>query len=64
MELTSGSPGVTIGLIDGPVATDHPELNTQNLKKIYGTPTGSCSDVTSVACVHGTFVGGMLYKRA
>jgi subtilisin family serine protease len=60
MELTSGSPRITIGLIDGPVATDHPELNAESLKEIHGTPTGSCSDVTSVACVHRTFVGGVL----
>jgi subtilisin family serine protease len=60
MELTSGIPGIMVGLIDGPVATEHPELNADNLKEIPPKSTASCSDVTSVACMHGTFVAGML----
>jgi subtilisin family serine protease len=60
MERTSGIPEIVIGLIDGPVASGHPELNSENLKDVDGTPVGSCSDLTSVACVHGTFVAGML----
>jgi hypothetical protein len=37
MERTGGSPEVTIGLIDGPVAMDHPELASQPIREIRGT---------------------------
>jgi len=60
MDRTSGVAEIKIGLIDGPVATEHSALNTESLKEISSKPTGGCSDVTSMACVHGTFVAGML----
>ena len=63
MELTSGVPEIKIGLIDGPVAREHPALNAGSLKEISGTTTDSCSDVTSVACTHGTFVAGVLSAK-
>ncbi len=60
MDRTSGVAEIKIGLIDGPVATEHSALNAESLKEISAKPTGGCSDVTSMACVHGTFVAGML----
>jgi len=60
MDRTSGVPGIMIGLIDGPVATQHPELRAANINEISREPTASCSDLTSGACVHGTFVAGIL----
>ncbi len=65
MERSSGRPQVVIGLIDGPVAMDHPELSRSNIREVPGQPSASCSLANSVACMHGTFVAGMLFaKRA
>ncbi len=36
MALTSGRPEIVIGLIDGPVAMDHPDLTKANLREVSG----------------------------
>jgi len=36
---TSGSPDVVVGLIDGPVAVDHPDLANENIRTIPESPT-------------------------
>jgi subtilisin family serine protease len=63
MERTSGSPGVTIGLIDGPVALQHPDLAGGRVLGIPGTTGGACTHAHSAACLHGTFVAGILSAR-
>ena len=63
MERTSGSPEVKIGLIDGPVATQHPDLAGENLREIPGSSIARCSQAGSTACLHGTFVAGILSAR-
>ena len=60
MALTDGSEKVSIGLIDGPVAADHPGLAAARLKELASAPNHPCSLTDSVACRHGTFVAGML----
>jgi len=60
MERTSGSADVTIGLIDGPVAATHPDLDAERLRVIPGPSGSACADVASPACLHGTFVAGIL----
>ena len=60
MELTSGRANVSVGLIDGPVASDHPDLATSNIREIPGSLTGTCARADSLACMHGTFVAGIL----
>ena len=60
MERTAGRPEVLIGLIDGPVALNHPELEIKNIREVTGTWPGACSRANSAACVHGTFVAGIL----
>jgi subtilisin family serine protease len=60
MELTSGRPEVVIGLIDGPVAVDHPDLASSNVREIPGMIGGVCTMANSIACTHGTFVAGIL----
>jgi subtilisin family serine protease len=60
MELTSGRPEVTVGIIDGPIALDHPDLSGAKIREVPGKLPFSCSWRESVACVHGTFVMGML----
>ena len=63
MERTSGSPEVKIGLIDGPVATRHPGLASESLREIPGKNGGACIHANSIACLHGTFVAGILVAR-
>jgi subtilisin family serine protease len=63
MNITSGKPEITIGLIDGPVAMDHPDLASENIHAIPGTLAGMCSIDNSVACMHGTFVAGVLCAK-
>jgi subtilisin family serine protease len=63
MNRTSGSPDVTIGLIDGPVAMNHPELANQHVREIPGNRSGTCTQANSTACLHGTFVAGMLSAK-
>lgn len=63
MERASGSPEVKIGLIDGPVVTQHPDLAGEHLHEIPGKNGGSCTQANSVACLHGTFVAGILSAK-
>jgi subtilisin family serine protease len=60
MAMTDGSEKVVIGLIDGPVATNHPGLANAKLRARTSTPNEACSLASSAACRHGTFVAGML----
>src|SRR5205085_11537185 len=60
---TSGRLDVTIGLIDGPVAMNHPELAGQRMREISGNGSGACAQADSMACLHGTFVAGTLSAR-
>jgi subtilisin family serine protease len=62
MEHTSGSPEVKIGLIDGPVRVDHPDLASESLQELPG-PGATCTRANSAACLHGTFIAGMLSAR-
>lgn len=63
MQRTSGSPQVKIGLIDGPVVTQHADLAGEHLHEIPGHNGASCTQANSGACVHGTFVAGILSAR-
>jgi subtilisin family serine protease len=60
MERSSGAPEVLIGLIDGPVAVDHPDLAYAHIREIPGKRRGICAITNSAACTHGTFVAGVL----
>ena len=60
MELSSGRVETTIALIDGPVATDHPDLANTLIREIPGRLDGTCARADSLACMHGTFVAGIL----
>src|SRR4051812_38927259 len=60
MQRTQGSPNVMIGLVDGPVATDHPHLAGERIRKLPGSSAGACTQANSEACVHGTFVAGII----
>ncbi len=63
IERTPGRPEIAIGLIDGPVLLDHPELRGQPLRTVSGKAGAACSRASSTACAHGTFVAGILCAR-
>src|SRR6266700_3619834 len=63
MQRTSGRREILIGLIDGPIAIDLPDLAGENLLEIPGKLRGTCAAAGSVACRHGTFVAGILAAR-
>jgi subtilisin family serine protease len=63
MERTSGNPEVKIALIDGPVALEHPDLDAERVREIPGHHGASCSRTDSAACLHGTFVAGILSAK-
>lgn len=60
MQRLSGRPEVRVGLIDGPVNLDHPDLESKNIQEVAGEMSGACSRANSFACMHGTFVAGIL----
>ena len=63
MELTSGRPEIGIGLVDGPVVVGHPDLAGENVREIPGRISGACAQASSLACMHGTFVAGILCAK-
>lgn len=60
---TEGNAQLKIGLIDGPVALDHPDLERSNIQLISGHRGGACSIRRSAACMHGTQVAGILSSK-
>src|SRR5687768_16707329 len=61
MELTQGLPDIVIGLIDGPVAIDHPAFRDRPIRTISGKrEEGTPGPADSVSRIHGTFVAAML----
>lgn len=63
MEVSSGRPEIVIGLIDGPVAADHDDLAKTSIREIPGRSGSSCIRADSTACMHGTFVAGIISAR-
>lgn len=62
MQRTTGRPEIVVGLIDGPVALDHPDLERERLRPLapaIAPPTERASAATR----HGTFVAGILIGR-
>ena len=60
MDRTEGSADVSIGLVDGPVAAEHPELARDRVRAIAGMIDAACARPDTGACRHGTFVAGIL----
>jgi subtilisin family serine protease len=63
METSSGRSETTIALIDGPVMTSHSDLSGAKVREIPGSLRGTCAQANSVACMHGTFVAGILCAK-
>lgn len=62
MALTLGRADVIIGLVDGPVAVNHPDLATASILTLTGA-SGACRNHGSASCRHGTFGAGILAAR-
>lgn len=63
MERTEGIPEMKIGLIDGPVFTQHSDLTSERINEIAKNRSASCTAMSSIACTHGTFVAGILSAK-
>ncbi len=63
MKRTSGNAAVKIGLIDGPIVANHPDLANGHVSEIPGTNGAACNRADSAACMHGTFVAGILFAN-
>jgi subtilisin family serine protease len=63
MDLSQGSPEVSVGLIDGPVARGHVDLADSAIREIGGKEGATCQNSGSSACLHGTFIAGILSAR-
>lgn len=60
---TAGKPEIGIGLIDGPVVADHPGLVRESIREIGIIHSGTCVQHAHPACIHGTFIAGILTAR-
>jgi subtilisin family serine protease len=60
MDRTSGRAEISVGLIDGPVLLTHPDLASEHIREVPGKLRGTCARSDSFACMHGTFVAGIL----
>jgi subtilisin family serine protease len=63
MDRTSGRPEVAIGLIDGPAAIHHLDLASEHIREVGRNTSGICAQASSAACLHGTFIAGILSAK-
>jgi subtilisin family serine protease len=63
MERTAGIAEVAVGLIDGPVAANHADLATENIRSLPSRRPGPSERTAGVARAHGTYVAGILSAR-
>lgn len=63
MDITRGSPNVTIGLIDGPVYMRHPDFAGQAIHDISDYKSEVSNHINNIAYSHGTFVAGILSAK-
>lgn len=63
MNISSGSPDVIIGLLDGSVDVNHPAFQGANIKTATHSQLTACKSASDMACVHGTFVTGILSAK-
>lgn len=62
MKLTSGRSEIVVGMVDGPIAISHGDFVRSSIRVAGETPA-ECARTSSAACVHGTFVAGILSAR-
>jgi hypothetical protein len=56
MELTTGKRDIVVGLIDGPVATDHADLAGSAIWKLPGKAGSACSKANSQRRLHARHI--------
>src|SRR5215212_10685283 len=63
MKLSTGNPDIRIGLIDGPLDYTHPAFQGSRIRSVKESQLAACKNASSIACRHGTFVGGILCAK-
>jgi subtilisin family serine protease len=65
MNQTAGDSGISVAIIDGPVAANHPAFanGTGTIRELSANGGGACMQPNSTACLHGTFIAGILAAR-
>jgi subtilisin family serine protease len=63
MAISTGTPNVTIGLIDGPVDLSHPAFDGLKISAVKESQIAACQNASTIACRHGTFVAGILCAK-
>ena len=58
-----GRSEIIIGMIDGPVQTSHPDLREAKISIVSSGSGVTCQMAESPACLHGTFVSGILSAK-
>jgi subtilisin family serine protease len=63
MTRTSGRPEIVVALIDGPVLMENADLWSSNVRHLSSTLSATCTQSSSTACIHGTFVAAILSAK-
>jgi subtilisin family serine protease len=63
MSISSGSPDISIGLIDGPIDFSHPAFHGSKIRTVKNSQFNECKAAGSIACAHGTFTAGILCAK-
>jgi hypothetical protein len=63
MKISSGSPDIRIGLIDGPLDYTHAAFQGSRITAPKESQLAACKSASSLACRHCTFVAGILSAK-
>lgn len=63
MEVCSGNPLISVGIIDGPIDLAHPAFADTSVRTVRSNQLAACRDARSEACSHGTGIGGILCAK-
>lgn len=63
MNISSGKPEIRLGIIDGPLDFGHPAFQSSRMKTVTDSQLAACRSANSGACLHGTFVAGILSAK-
>jgi subtilisin family serine protease len=63
MNISSGQPDITIGIIDGPVDLNHPAFQGSRIRTVRESQYIACKSASDIACVHGTSVTSILTAK-
>jgi len=62
MDISKGNPDIVIGVIDGPIDITHPAFHGSKIE-LLDSKIVDCKNANDMACVHGTFVTGILAAK-